>query len=107
VRGKLRVAYAFPCREYPEADCYTEGVGNTGNRLPRIIVVVALFVALTGMGARSFAANAQSGTAQVEASPLELVRSAVAHEVAAANDSSAKHMFRSRKQSLQGSQTRL
>jgi hypothetical protein len=47
-------------------------------------------------------ANAQDST-----SPLQLVRAAVAHEAAAANDSSQKHMFRSRKQTPQGSQTRL
>ena len=38
---------------------------------------------------------------------VELVRAAVANEVAAGNDDSTKHMFRSRKQSPQGSQTRL
>ena len=37
----------------------------------------------------------------------ELVRLAVANEVAAANDTSAKHMFRSRRQTPKGSQTRL
>jgi hypothetical protein len=37
----------------------------------------------------------------------ELVRITVANEVAAANDSSVKHMFRSRRQTLKGSQTRL
>ena len=41
------------------------------------------------------------------ASPIELVRAAVANAVAAANDDSTKHMFRSRKQTPQGSQTRL
>ncbi|HTC58423.1 MAG TPA: hypothetical protein VK706_18570 [Candidatus Sulfotelmatobacter sp.] len=40
-------------------------------------------------------------------SPIELVRTAVANEVTAANDDSIKHMFRSRKQTPQGSQTRL
>jgi hypothetical protein len=40
-------------------------------------------------------------------SPEELVRQAVAQEVAAANDESVKHMFRSRKQTPRGSQTRL
>ena len=35
------------------------------------------------------------------------MRAAVANEVAAANDDSTKHMFRSRKQTPQGSQTRL
>jgi len=47
-----------------------------------------------------------------EANPPEipagqLVRAAVANEVAATNDSSIRHMFRSRKQTSRGSQTRL
>lgn len=37
----------------------------------------------------------------------ELVRAAVANEVAAANNSSTRHMFRSRRQTPKGSQTRL
>lgn len=37
----------------------------------------------------------------------ELVRATVANEVAAANDSSTRHMFRSRRQTPKGSQTRL
>jgi hypothetical protein len=44
---------------------------------------------------------------QDSTSPIELVRAAVANEVAAANGNSIKHMFRSRKQTPQGSQTRL
>ena len=39
--------------------------------------------------------------------PGQLVRETVQHEVAAANDASVKHMFRSRKQTPKGSQTRL
>jgi len=39
--------------------------------------------------------------------PGELVRAAVANEVAAANDTAVKHMFRARKQTPKGSQTRL
>ncbi len=39
--------------------------------------------------------------------PGELVRAAVANEVAAADNTSAKHMFRSRRQTPKGSQTRL
>ena len=42
-----------------------------------------------------------------EMSAAELVRAAVANEVAAANNSSVKHMFCSRKQTPKGSQTRL
>lgn len=40
-------------------------------------------------------------------SPADLVRQAVAQEVAAANRAEVKHLFRSRKQSPKGSQTRL
>jgi hypothetical protein len=40
-------------------------------------------------------------------SPAALVRSAVANEVAAIQDTSVKHMFRSRKQTPHGSQTKL
>lgn len=43
----------------------------------------------------------------LEISPGELVRLTVANEVAAANNTSTKHMFRSRKQTPKGSQTRL
>jgi hypothetical protein len=53
-----------------------------------------------------FVARASTGTELSPAACLELVRIAVANE-AAANDSTAKHMFRSRKQTSQGSQTRL
>jgi len=42
-----------------------------------------------------------------EMPPGELVRTAVANEVAAANHAAVKHMFRSRKQTSKGSQTRL
>ena len=62
------------------------------------IAAALLAIVLIGMDA---------GAAQDSASPLELVRSAVANEVAASKDDSIKHMFRSRKQTPQGSQTRL
>jgi hypothetical protein len=42
-----------------------------------------------------------------EIPPAELVRSAVANEVAAANNTAIKHMFRSHKQTPKGSQTKL
>ena len=42
-----------------------------------------------------------------EKPPAELVKSAVANELAAANNTSVKHMFRSRKQTPRGSQTKL
>jgi hypothetical protein len=49
--------------------------------------------------------HGQEGLPQV--SPSELVRQSVAREVAAANQPSHKHLFRSRKQTPKGSQTRL
>ena len=42
-----------------------------------------------------------------EITPNNLVREVVAHEVAAANNTTIKHMFRSRKQTPKGSQTRI
>ncbi len=42
-----------------------------------------------------------------EMPPGELVRSAVANEVAAANNTTVKHMFRARRQTPKGSQTKL
>jgi hypothetical protein len=62
---------------------------------------------LAEISASSLAAVSPSSSSQDSASPIELVRAAVANEVAAANDTSTKHMFRSRKQNQQGSQTRL
>jgi hypothetical protein len=50
---------------------------------------------------------AQESNPSVTLSPAGLVRAAVDHEVAAANDTSVKHMFRSRKQNPRGSQTKL
>jgi hypothetical protein len=73
----------------------------------RVVVAVSLGVLLAGMGATSLDAGAPSSSPRDSTSPIELVRTAVANEVAAANDTSTKHMFRSRKQTLQGSQTRL
>jgi hypothetical protein len=54
-----------------------------------------------------FEAAAAANSYSDPTSPIELIRAAVANEVAAANDDSTKHMFRSRKQTAQGSQTRL
>jgi hypothetical protein len=75
--------------------------------IPRIASAVWLVVLLTGMGATSLDAGAPASSPRDPAAPIELVRAAVANEVAAADDSSTKHMFRSRKQTPQGSQTRL
>jgi hypothetical protein len=52
-------------------------------------------------------AHHQARDTRDSVSAVELVRTATANEVAAANDDSIKHMFRSRKQTPQGSQTRL
>jgi hypothetical protein len=68
------------------------------SKLLQLGVSVSLFAALT--------ASAQLAPIP-ERSPAELVKSAVANELAAANDSSVKHMFRSRKQTPKGSQTKL
>jgi hypothetical protein len=68
------------------------------------VLLVALFA---GMGAGSLLAAMSPNPAEDSLSPIALVRAAVANEVAAANDDSTKHMFRSRKQTPQGSQTRL
>jgi hypothetical protein len=66
-------------------------------------VLVALAVAA---GFCLYPAESVFGSAQDPASCLELVRAAAANEVAA-NENSTKHMFRARKQTPQGSQTRL
>jgi hypothetical protein len=73
----------------------------------RIATSVLLCAVLAGLSVSSMAAGSPSSPSQDSASPIELVRAAVANEVAAADDTSTKHMFRSRKQTPQGSQTRL
>jgi hypothetical protein len=67
--------------------------------------VIAAFLFLL-IGFPCILVNASDDTALSPTASLELVRIAVANEVAA-NNSSAKHMFRSHKQTPQGSQTRL
>jgi hypothetical protein len=77
-------------------------------RIAKAVLLGALLAGLlAGTATSSLAAASLSGSSQDSASSLDLVRAAVANEVTAATDSSAKHMFRSRKQTLQGSQTRL
>lgn len=61
---------------------------------------------LAAVGMMSLAAAQAAAPAHDPASCLELVRATVANEVAAVNNTS-KHMFRSRKQTAKGSQTRL
>jgi hypothetical protein len=75
--------------------------------MSRIATVVLLGILLIGMNAMFLDADQRPGASSDSASPIELVRAAVVNEVAAANDNSVKHMFRSRKQTPQGSQTRL
>jgi hypothetical protein len=77
---------------------------ETTSRMVRRLSLAAL---ITGMAASSFAAGMPRNEAQNSTTAIDLVRAAVANEVVAANDSSNKHMFRSRKQTPQGSQTRL
>jgi len=74
--------------------------------LTPIGTAVLLSALLAGMSASSLDAASPSSSSQNLVSPIALVRAAVANEVAAADDST-KHLFRSRKQTPQGSQTRL
>jgi len=75
--------------------------------ISRMVIAVSIIFLLAGAGATSQPAVAQSGSADQTPPPIQLVRAAVANEVAAANDSSIKHMFRDYKKSAQGSQTRI
>jgi hypothetical protein len=75
--------------------------------IARIVRGLSLTALIAGTAASAFASGTQQNAHQSSAPAVELVRAAVANEVAAANDSADKHMFRSRKQSPQGSQTRL
>ncbi len=68
-----------------------------------VVLLVALFA---GANACPVFADTADATSHDPASCLKLVRETAANEVAA-NSNSAKHMFRSRKQTPQGSQTRL
>ncbi len=77
----------------------------------RIGVAILLGVLLTASTAAPLNQGKDQGTPSSSSpdspSPIELMRATVANEAAAANDDSCKHMFRSRKQTPQGSQTRL
>ena len=93
--------------------CYTVNVRDSMRRTKLIGIATAVLLGallaglLAGMAASSPAAVSLASSTEDSLSPIELVRAAVANEVAAANDSSTKHLFRSRKQTPQGSQTRL
>jgi hypothetical protein len=71
------------------------------------VVALWLMGLLAGMGGVCFAAPIPPADALDAASCRALVRSAAAKEAATAKDDTTKHMFRSRKQTPQGSQTRL
>jgi len=73
--------------------------------ISRMVVAVSIVVWITGTGAQP--ARGQERSAEQLPAAVELVRAAVAREVAAANDNSIKHMFRDYKRSAQGSQTRI
>jgi hypothetical protein len=62
---------------------------------------------VTSMGAPAQSIEVESDSAQNLLSPLKLVRATVANEAAAANEDTRKHMFRDRKKTPQGSQTRI
>jgi hypothetical protein len=64
-------------------------------------------VAVWGLSLLTAATAVAQSSKPLEMPPGELVRLAVANEVASANDTTIKHMFRSRKQTPKGSQTRL
>ena len=74
--------------------------------IARRILTVSTILLLAASGATSRPARAQA-ISVVQPSPVELVRSTVAKEVAAANDNSVKHIFRDYKRTAQGTQTRL
>lgn len=68
---------------------------------PTRVVILVVLCAATALGL------AAQTTATPEMPAGELVRLVVKNEVAAANDTSIKHLFRSRKQTSKGSQTKL
>ena len=75
--------------------------------ISRTLIAVSIMFSLAGLGATSRPAAAQAISADPLLRPVQLVRATVAKEIAAANDTSIKHMFRDYKKSAQGTQTRL
>src|SRR5260370_35130942 len=69
--------------------------------------IVIAFLPVILFAGTCLPASAQAGSVQDATAPAELVRDTVAREVAAANDNSAKYMFRAWKENPQESQTRL
>jgi hypothetical protein len=85
--------------------CYTEfGMDRTGQMRMAAVLSRTLWV----MAAIALAPMLWAQSAQPPEVPAaDLVRSTVANEVAAANSTKTKHMFRSRRETPRGSQTRL
>ena len=75
--------------------------------ISRTSAVITVILLLAGGGFTSRAPASPFVSPEKPASAIDLLRTAVANEVATANDTSIKHMFRSRRQTPQGSQTRL
>jgi hypothetical protein len=73
---------------------------------PRAALVVLLVALFTAANAYPIFAEAEGAASHDPGSCLKLVQETAANEVAA-NNNSQKHMFRARKQTPQGSQTRL
>lgn len=73
----------------------------------RVVMVALLVMGLCSFGRDALCNLQASNDGSDQSSAIALVRTAVANEVASANETSVKHMFRSRKQTPQGSQTRL
>ncbi|HTS09404.1 MAG TPA: hypothetical protein VMP68_27825 [Candidatus Eisenbacteria bacterium] len=83
-------------------DCYTNCAMSLPHRGVRPVSLVLWVLVLT-IGSAFCADEAQ----KPETAPRDVVRQAIAHEVAAANKPSGKFMFRSRKQTPKGSQSHL
>jgi hypothetical protein len=79
------------------------------SRMTVALSLGALLAAMvvTSMGAPAQSIEVESGSVQNSLSALNLVRATVANEAAAANEDSRKHMFRDRKRTPLGSQTRI
>jgi len=92
----------------PKANCYTRAVPLVRymKMLSRIAIALSLGVVLAGVSTTNLVADTQSDVRN-SLSPVELVRAMVANEVGAANQDSMKHMWRDRKKTPQGSQTRI
>ncbi len=88
---------------------YRMKMRTTGTRFTALALTAVLPAVLsavsTSMNCVAAGMHLSHGSESVPA--IELVRSAVANEVAAAGDQSNKHSFRSRKQTAHGSETRL